>query len=331
MSATTVISLLWCQIALILGLLGNSYVLFATISHNAIKLDKVSIWIIQNLAVADIANCVMFILPVIITLYARGEWVLGDTFCGVFFVYKYSCLVANMILMNLLSLNKLMRCLFPLRSLSSSRRQRYLITAVTAFGSAVLPAWSFYGTVVAKFLIVEFSASQCTCWSVYTEDAAPWTYAVGYAMAGVLNAVPCVTLVLMNIFLVAYALKKTNRTVNKMNILIVVLVTTIFVIPMLPYFICYILFGNEWDEGLGTIRFITFIMFVSSFANPLIYLLTNKGFKQFTKGILSKGYAESVSVWSSFRVSYRTNRTGAEDEKDGGTADCECSINVNIS
>ena len=35
---------------------GNSFTLYATIRHNAIKLDKLSVWIIQNLCVADILH-----------------------------------------------------------------------------------------------------------------------------------------------------------------------------------------------------------------------------------------------------------------------------------
>ena len=35
---------------------GNSFTLYATVRHNAIKLDKLSVWIIQNLCVADILH-----------------------------------------------------------------------------------------------------------------------------------------------------------------------------------------------------------------------------------------------------------------------------------
>ena len=57
----------WEQICFILGVSGNVFVLYATIAHKAIKLDKMSIWIIKNLAVADIGNCVLVLLPILLT------------------------------------------------------------------------------------------------------------------------------------------------------------------------------------------------------------------------------------------------------------------------
>ena len=116
-SVGDVISHIWCHISLLLGLLGNSYVLYSTILYKAIKLDKLSVWIIQNLAVSDLISSVIVLIPVIISLYADSNWVLGDTFCKTSFGYKYVGIVANMVLINILSFNKLARCLFPLHVL----------------------------------------------------------------------------------------------------------------------------------------------------------------------------------------------------------------------
>ena len=57
----------WGQICFILGTVGNIFVLYGTICHNAIKMDGTSIWIIKNLAVADICNCVLVLLPNLLT------------------------------------------------------------------------------------------------------------------------------------------------------------------------------------------------------------------------------------------------------------------------
>ena len=125
-----------------------------------------------------------------------------------------------------------------------------------------------------------------------------WQWVALFVLAVLLNALPCLTLAIMNLSLLCYALKKTNRTVNKMNLLIVVLVTLMFLLPMLPYFVYYMVFGNEWDDGAGTVRFVTFIMFISSFANPPIYLLTNENFKKFTVSLVQHNkvhiYSDSV-------------------------------------
>ena len=61
----------WVQISFILGVSGNVFVLYATIAHKAIKLDKMSIWIIKNLAVADIGNCVLVLLPILLIQHGK--------------------------------------------------------------------------------------------------------------------------------------------------------------------------------------------------------------------------------------------------------------------
>ena len=44
------------SVILVLCWTGNSFVLFSTVYHRAIKMDKLSIWIIQNLCVADLLH-----------------------------------------------------------------------------------------------------------------------------------------------------------------------------------------------------------------------------------------------------------------------------------
>ena len=140
------VQIAWGQICFILGSLGNIYVLYATIAHNAIKLDKMLIWIIQNLAVADICNCVLVLLPILITQYGKlcKIVVFGEKFYTVMGYYRYTFLVANLFLVNILSLNKLLRCLYPLRNLDSSRRQRIVATVFTVLFTAIPTIWIVY-------------------------------------------------------------------------------------------------------------------------------------------------------------------------------------------
>ena len=297
MNTSDIVSQIWCHVSFILGLLGNSFVLLSTTYHRAIKLDKLSVWIIQNLAVSDIANTLLILIPVITSFYANTTWVLGDVFCQAMFLYKYIFTVANVILINALSLNKMMRCLFPLRILNSSRKQRVAVSVFTVVGSLILPIWSYYGVYVGNFLIVEFSSAQCMCWSVFAEDAENWQHNVGYLLAGMLNGMPCLVLCVVNSFLVGYALKKSNTSVNKMNIVIVVMVTVSFLLPMLPYYVYYMVAGGTWDNHPEIVRFVTFIMFISLWANPPIYILTNRSFRIFTtrlfRGNAVQNYSDS--------------------------------------
>ena len=174
MTVGSTISHIWCHMSLILGIFGNSYVLFATICHKAIKLDKMSVWIIQNMAVVDILSCLLFQAPVLTTLYSGGEWVLGDVMCDVYYVYKYSFPVANILLLNLLSLNKLLRCVFPLRNMVTSRRQMVAVTAVAACWSAVVPVWSYYSSFSEDFAVVKFYEAQGMCGANNSPEMKEW-------------------------------------------------------------------------------------------------------------------------------------------------------------
>ena len=61
----------WGQVSFVLSILGNVFVLYATIAQKAIKLDNMSIWIIKILAVADICNCLLVLAPILLTQYGK--------------------------------------------------------------------------------------------------------------------------------------------------------------------------------------------------------------------------------------------------------------------
>ena len=58
----------WGIISVVLSLLGNTFVLVASKHGKAIKLDRVSIVLLENLAVADIGTSLFAILPYLILL-----------------------------------------------------------------------------------------------------------------------------------------------------------------------------------------------------------------------------------------------------------------------
>ena len=278
-----VISYIWCHVSFLMGVFGNSYVIYSTVFHKAIKLDKLSVWIIKNLAVSDLANTIILLIPVIVSLYAQNSWILGDTFCKISFLYKYVGYVTNVVLINALSLNKMLRCLYPLRNMICTKTQRCSVTVLTAITSLIIPSFHFYMTILLKdIFIIDFSKSQCMCWMVQASEPESWHLITDYVLAGVLNALPCITLIGMNTFLVIYAAKKSTRSINKMNILVVILITASFLVSSLPYFVYYMISGDVWDDNDSTLRFVTFVMFLTLWSNPVIYLVTNSYFRRFT-------------------------------------------------
>ena len=297
--AEVIISHIWCHLSLFLGLLGNSYVLHSTIVYRAIKLDKLSVWIIQNLAVSDLINAVIVLIPVLISLYADSNWVLGETFCKISFGYKYLGIVANMVLINILSINKMIRCLFPLKTLNCSRTQRLSVTVTAVITMLIPPTWQLYKSTLTTIYQVHFSKSQCMCWMIQISTPKIWHLILDYLLSGLLNALPCITLIGVNTFLVIFAVRKSTRTVNKMNIVVVILITTLFLVATLPYFIYYMISGDVWSDDDVILRFVTFIFFMAFWSNPVVYLATNRYFWRFTvRSIRRENNRVSVSQCS---------------------------------
>ena len=276
----------WGQIAFILGVVGNVFTLYATTAHNAIKLDKMSIWIIKNLAVVDICNCFLVVFPILLNQYGKfnGLTIFGATFNEIMGHYRYLFLVANLFLVNILSLNKLFRCLFPLRNLFPTRCQKNIVTIATVVISMVPTLYTVYAVktgfekITSEWQVRNYLGAA-RIGGVETECfTSEFDLVLAYVVVIVFSALPCLTLVIFNSSLVINALLKANLTVNKMNILAVILVTTGFLISILPYFF-FMVFDGISDEADELSWSITYL---SVWINPIIYLAVNPSFRRFT-------------------------------------------------
>ena len=295
---TKVPLLIWGHVTFTLGLSGNIFVIYATVAHKAIKLDKTSIWIINNLAVADLCNCLFVVVLNIAKLHYDGEWRLGSELCYLHAVSRHSFLVANMVLVNLLSLNKLRRCIYPLRNLHSSKVQKVFITMFAMIVSFIPVVWTIVGLQTGTMALIDKRTER----ALNVCKAAPKdikTLQIGQLMIlTVFSAFPCLLLVITTTALMVYALRKTNRPINKWNILIVVIVTIIFLVSFIPIFV-YELVGfvisKETDKVYLRTNFewVKSLVYLSTWSNPFIYLVMNKSFRDFVKQRLCLRKSES--------------------------------------
>ena len=53
----------WCILTLVICILGNILIIVSTLKYTAIKLDKITVVLIQNIAVADLGCAVFRIIP----------------------------------------------------------------------------------------------------------------------------------------------------------------------------------------------------------------------------------------------------------------------------
>ena len=269
---------IWFTTSLWLGVVGNVFVLHATIFHSAIKLDKLSIWIIQNLAVCDILNCLAVLLPTTINYYNYPKWILGVKFCIVESFYVISFTVANFLLINILACNKIHRCLYPLHNLIVTRKQKLWVTFGTLVWSILVIAWSFYQVLVWEFSSLYDPITGACQIMYFIWNLSNAQKMVICAVIIVLGGIPCLTLVMSNIALITIALRKSNSGVNKMNIVIVLLVTICFLLSALPQ--VFILIIGNVDDAIKHMAWC--LSMLSMWVNPYIYFATNNIFRKHT-------------------------------------------------
>jgi hypothetical protein len=280
----------WEQLSFILGVSGNAFVLYATIAHNAIKLDKMSVWVIKNLAVADIANCVLVLLPVLLIQYGKlsGVLIFGheNTFYYILLSYMYFFSSANIILINILSLNKLIRCIYPLRHLQTSRCQRIKVTGLTVFMSAIPTMWTIYG-ILDGFMSLREQVKQYQylgarhILELHFTANEEWKIILGALIVFGFLLMASITMVILNSALVIFAVKRSKSAVNKKNILTVIIITVVFLISFVP---SLVILWTEAEDGEIELSFI----WLSSWTNPFIYLAVNPSFREFTKNFIRR-------------------------------------------
>ena len=291
--------LAWCSVVLVLSLTGNSYVLYSTISHRAIKLDKMSVWIIQNLAVTDIANSVLVMIPITVTIANGYQWKLGRGLCVAVAQYHLVLLLANGFYLNALSLNKLVRCSFPLRMMNSTQKHRLCVTFCVVILSFIPSFWTVYGVRSKIFEVSKyFLHLNGICNIAFNEtETPPWVMIITYIVYILFTAGPVICLIITNVALLVLTTRKTNTTINKANVLIVVATTSAFVVCVLPRGVDYlspVYLGRLFDG------FAWYILFFMSWINPFIYLATNQHYRDFTVRNLMK-------ISSSFRSTKRSD------------------------
>ena len=279
----------YTTLVIVLDLAGNGFVIFATVARNAIKLDKMSVWIIQNLAVVDIANAIFVLIPAATTYFTDGIWMLGPFICKLIYGYKYIFILGNILLINFLSLNKLVRCLFPLRNLVSSRRQRLSVTFTVLVLTLIGPTRKLYATFISRKAMVRFSEVHSTCIAFEAVEGVEKAFQplIERFMLFTFIVFPLIVLIAVNASVVCFAVRSTKRKVNRKNVLIVILVTLTFVATFTPFTVQYQKWGHSFHDAPVSLRLGLFVGFISSFSNPFIYIATNETFRNFTKSSLS--------------------------------------------
>ena len=133
----------WSSLALLVNLVGNITILLATVRYKAIKLDRVSVALIKNIAISDILMGLNTIFPILVSLMADG-WIFGDYLCSIQHFLKVPIFISAELLICAMHISKLMCLAFPLRAINRKRRTGNYIAAAMWLIACVIPAVQLY-------------------------------------------------------------------------------------------------------------------------------------------------------------------------------------------
>ena len=89
-SVTKILLILWTLIVVILGTGGNILVLVGSIKYQALKMDRISLFLLECVAATDLILALTDFLPNLITL-VTNRWVFGKRICFTLLSLHYIC------------------------------------------------------------------------------------------------------------------------------------------------------------------------------------------------------------------------------------------------
>jgi len=263
---------IWSILAATLSFAGNTVVLVASRKFRALKVDKVSVKLIENLAVADLGYTLVGIIPTIGALIANN-WIYGRQFCVVNKVLTNIFFNMTTLLVSLLSVSKLTCLLFPIHA--RTRRSRHAVILVTLVW-VLVTTYSVVSTAVSNPELY-YDTVTFQCWVNYTNRIPFGTILVGWMLLMNVIIIISTTWLLVQVKILTLGLKK--------GAIAIVVISVIFTIATLPAAIIMIMkmahvqFGEEAGPVFNIVT--TYIFYISNFFNPAVYYFTIRSFKHF--------------------------------------------------
>ena len=304
---------------LLSSLFGDTMVLYGSIKHRAIRLHRITVALIQHLALLDLVLALNRVLLMTVSLLA-DTWLFGEGLCITQQYIDKVCYRVIYALTCALTTTKLLTVKYPLKSGMWSQRKAQKLCLVVELVSVVL---------VSPFLYVYYSAGRSALFfsrltyncgidaDITTSSLPPQLKLLLYNLLEVFlpacfYIIPFVTSVLLlhEARRVAY----THRQHLRWEGVVTVLLTCIaYYISSLPH--TFLLFFQD-DNYLKVAEF---LLNINVMINFWVYTLTVRSFRTFLVCWFSKGFRRFVLLFqrcrtfsSSREVIYENHPTGIE-------------------
>ncbi|KAL5250966.1 hypothetical protein ACHWQZ_G016633 [Mnemiopsis leidyi] len=304
----------WSIFSIILSLLGNTTVLVSSVCYKAIKLDKVSVVLIENIAVADLGETLFVILPTTWSLLTDQRTVfsffthdsLGKVLCYAVAHLQFLFPLASLFMICALNINKLVCLTSPLRSHVRSELPAYFVAFL---------AWSAYGL---RILAVKMANEKVVYghWEKGFRCGVDITKKVFWpdvVLMVLFGGVPTVVLSFCIVFMICIVSRvvKVKREAMVLNIL----VSLAFAVSVGPSVVRVVWLGVGVSTDLLPTCFKLWVVgvftnYIMSFANPIIYYFSCRSFQNFIDRQIRKSLKASRNWCRGFRSIEVAETTG---------------------
>ena len=271
----------YCFVAATFATVGNIVVLTASIKYKAIKLDKVSIVLVRNIAIADLAYSIFVMLQVGLSL-VWNSWPYGnghDSLCHLSTYLQHALAFTDINLICALNIAKLTCIIFPLYARLRTFKTGAIISGIVWVIANIYPLQA-----VKRGVYFDYRSYRCA----YTHTFDHWEY-LDPVNISVFLLLPTSIVFITTVWLLFYVKKVTGT--NKQAVLTMLPVSIVFCLSYAPigtYFVAekWITENAEprlYDDLLYTTlyRYGMLVKFINNSANPIIYFFTIRSFREF--------------------------------------------------
>ena len=286
-------------LALLSSLIGDLFILVASVGRNALKLNQFLVVVIQHIAICDLLRSLVFLLPTMVSLIANG-WVFGETLAYLIFFFNLVTFEANNLLLCILTTTKVLL-------LKSPDRTRYW--CVGGIHVACVFVWmsSFVHPVLSlvdnQGIFFDYSV-----YHIFNEISSFWMFIVLKVVVVIAMLIPILMVIMATTVTSCYLFKSRNAAKRsggriRWHGIVTVTATAIVyccsIVPLAAFFVLFLLDINFKSIALRRIsEFLTTLNIVSNF---YIYYVTIPSFRNFVKSKATTSVSTTLSYLSTLR------------------------------
>ena len=272
---------------LLSSLVGDTIILIGSTKHNALRLNKFIVAVLQHIAACDLVACVGYVLPTMISLLA-DRWILGDVVGHIhLYLDYYSChtiisLTCGLVCSKLL----LLKC--PLWTKAWTKKKAHVFCASIWLFANIYPILRFiFDTDGPVFSYISYNVNFGL-----SSNSSKTPRNIAYSFTVLTKDIPTLSVMIAICLTLKHLInsrKQTRRIGGKLRwqgIATVVATATVFCVSIIPHRISYymaITVTHRYSGEARANRALELLTQLNIMSNFYIYCLTVPSFRTFIR------------------------------------------------